>query len=146
MNVLCSEAKHLSILAVQSQTQSLELIQFMKAVIISLLQNWETWSLITRHRASATLHNGLWQLSGAFWKFTWCDRNEYKIIHNRYTNKKKKNLISIMKALSHVPGCHTIRGHRPDRILGSTPPLAPSGPALHPLAVLRNKFSPFYWF
>lgn len=86
----CSEAKHLSILGLQSQTQSLQLTQFMKAVIISLLQNWGTWSLITRHTASATLHNGLWQFSRAFWKFTWCDRNEYKIIHNRYTNKMKK--------------------------------------------------------
>lgn len=56
-----SEAERLSILGSRPQAQSLELIQFMKAVIISFIRSSKACSLITRHVVCATLRNRLWQ-------------------------------------------------------------------------------------
>ena len=59
MNILCSEAKHLSILGSASRAPSRECTQFTKAVTTSFLQSPKAPSLITRHMACATAYQAV---------------------------------------------------------------------------------------
>lgn len=54
MNILCPEAKHLSILGSASQAPSRECTQFTKAVMTSFLQSSKAPSLITHHMACSS--------------------------------------------------------------------------------------------